>query len=527
METNLPGHLKLIMDPGEHPALVLMVEPNGEKPVGVTSSDLRRLIHEQNFDGWFVSEEQISLFEREQHNVKGTKGYRIAECLDAQVSVHITEDRLEARISIVPPYGGKPVNEGMVRNELEASGVVFGIVENAIREAVLAGHCEELVVASGIPPQLGRDVQFEPLVKEPQHKGRPNERADGSVDYYDLGLYVSVGPGTPILRKIPPTAGVSGTGVDGNPILAKTGKDKDVRPGPGTELSGEDPNLLVATVGGQPVFNYNSAKIVGKLEVGDVNYETGNIDFDGSVYVRGIIQAGFKVKAGGDILVGDTVERADLSAGGSIQFRCGVFGHNQNRIIAKGNIKAKFLNECTVYCEGNIEVEDLIANCTIVCEGKVEVGQKGGKGQIYGGKMLATKGVHAKIFGSVTEMSTIIEACPSPALVTRDREIIKEVKKLGKNLEDVEKSLNFLKGSSSHHNDPRIDSLTEACFLIVEKLETLKGEKEELEAKLHVPILAKVMANEAHPGVVVAVGSRRKTVTSPTRSFCLDPSAED
>jgi len=284
--------------------------------------------------------------------------------------------------------------------------------------------------------------------------------------------------------------------------------------------------LLVANANGTPIFRENSAKIVPKLEIGDVDYETGDINFDGSVHIRGTMRPGFKVNAGGDILVVDTVEGADLQAGGSINFRCGVFGKSQTQIITKGNIRAKFLHECIVYCEGNLEVEDLIANCQIICEGMVEVGQKGGKGQIYGGKTVATRGVHAKILGAVTELGTLIEVSPSPNLLSRQQEIIKEIGRAEWNLSDVRKSLQFLRSSSGSRTDSRIESYTETSFNLMERLDQLKEEQAEIESKLQARNTGKIVAGQVHPGVQVTIGHRRKAIASFMQSFSFEPPKE-
>jgi hypothetical protein len=50
----------------------------------------------------------------------------------------------------------------------------------------------------------------------------------------------------------------------------------------------------------------------------DVDLKTGNIDFDGDVYITGDIKEGMKVRAGNNLSVLGTVTGAELSAGGNI-----------------------------------------------------------------------------------------------------------------------------------------------------------------------------------------------------------------
>lgn len=66
------------------------------------------------------------------------------------------------------------------------------------------------------------------------------------------------------------------------------------------------------------------------LQLENVGATTGNIDFIGSVYVKGDVQSGFKVSATDDIIVDGLVE-GSLEAGGNIILRNGMKGPDGNR----------------------------------------------------------------------------------------------------------------------------------------------------------------------------------------------------
>ena len=167
----------------------------------------------------------------------------------------------------------------------------------------------------GVPPEPGKEATFEKLVDEIENAGHPQEQANGRVDYHEIGLIRSVVKGTPLIRRTGPTPGIPGIGVDGLPIASIPGKDTPLVAGAGTEISADDSNLLLAATGGEPVLLGNSAKVVGKLELDGVNFQTGNVDFDGSVAIRGPILTGFKVRAGGDIIAYEEVDGDELQAG--------------------------------------------------------------------------------------------------------------------------------------------------------------------------------------------------------------------
>lgn len=71
---------------------------------------------------------------------------------------------------------------------------------------------------------------------------------------------------------------------------------------------------------------------------GDVGVETGNIDFNGSISIRGTVQTGFSVIAKGDISIEgpEGVSGAKLikSIDGDVFIRGGIFGLGETRVEA-------------------------------------------------------------------------------------------------------------------------------------------------------------------------------------------------
>lgn len=523
---SLPDTIKASICDGEIPILCVTIEPGGGCSDVLTSDLLQAILEAHGAQDWFVDQEQIRFIGKEQLSLAAAKTYRVAERRDAQVRIQIEGDPATARITLVPAAGGEPVTAEKIQNALKKAGVTFGILETKIPDLVAKGSCEKELIAQSSPPMPGTDVSFQRLIKESDHKGQPKTGEDGKVDLHDLGLFISVAKGTPLIRRIPPSPEIPGVAIDGNPLSSKKSRDHNLSAGTGTALSTADPNVLIAVMDGLAIFKENSARIVGKLELNGIGCETGNVEFIGSILIRGAIQPGFNAKADGDIIVGETVGASDLTAGGSIQLRCGAFGRGKNHITAKGNIKARFLSDSTVYCGGNVEVEDLIANCTIICEGMVEVGQRSGKGQIYGGRILATKGIRARILGSVTEIDTAVEVSPLPTLAARERAVVKEINDLERKSSEAGRSLSYLQGSPTGRKDPRMERLGREFQALRQKIEALRLESEELTAKLHVHFDAKITASQVFPGVTVSIGRKKEVIVSPMEHFVFEPAPE-
>ena len=60
----------------------------------------------------------------------------------------------------------------------------------------------------------------------------------------DLGDIITVKQGTPILERIAPTEGRPGYDIFNTALLPTPGKLYDLKPGVGTEISAENPNVL-------------------------------------------------------------------------------------------------------------------------------------------------------------------------------------------------------------------------------------------------------------------------------------------
>jgi uncharacterized protein (DUF342 family) len=499
-----------------------MVEPHEYDGFSLKEEDIQEIIRLEEVEGWLLNTEQISALLQEQNRLKETRGFDIALQRDCSVAIMVSPDFLKAWITAKRAYGGKTLTRESLHSLLEQSGVVFGIMEDSVSLILAAGQCESTLIAEGFPPVPGMDARIEQLFQEDALKGKPHEREDGSIDFFELGLYLSVQKGAELMRKHPATPGVPGMGVDGKEIPALPGKDLTLTLGPGTDYSSEDPHLVVAIIPGQPVFGRNTVKIVQKLELKDVDFQTGNIDFEGSVLVRGSIKPGFKVKAGNDLIVSDTMEGAELTAGANLELRGGAFGKKHSRISAKGNIKARFLDGCNLLCGGNLEVEDLISNCTVNCDGAVLLGKKGGRGQIYGGKLSAVKGVSGKLLGSVSEVETHVEVSPSPTLMSRQAELDVEISRTEKNLENLERSLGYLRRQIVR-DEARINSYVENCKLTHDKLQELRSEFAQITEKLLSYSEGSIKFGQAFPGVTVQFGKRKKVINSLVKDLFLGP----
>ena len=492
--------------------LIASVEPNDDFPLGIARDTIRGWIREQGCEDWWIDEEAIAHLSREVNRLERTREYTVAEQKDCGIEIQVAADRLKAWIRVSRSYGGTPLTEALIRQALEEHQVNFGINEELLRQILQEGECERVLIAEGVPPLPGENARFEPLVHESTHKGAPQERADGTVDYKNLGLFLSVAPGTPLMKRIPPSEGTPGTAIDGNSIPAPQAFDRSPHAGVGTAISDTNPDVVVATRAGQPYFEDNSVRVDQTLEVASVNPSTGNVSFDGNIIIRGPVEPGFKVEAGQDLTILDTVEGADLVAGRNLSLITGVYGRSKTNITVEGNLEARFLSDCTVRCGGNIEIIDLIAHCNVECGGILYVGKHGGKGQISGGRLLALREIRAQILGTVSEASTVVEIGPSRSLIHRKARVDEKLDAFEQELAGIEKELIDIE-IRPQGREQMGETLHRKAAELFEAIGELKKEQEMLQGKLEASGNGRIRAEEVHRGVTLCIGPRRQTVS--------------
>lgn len=201
------------------------------------------------------------------------------------------------------------VTKEEVLQALKAEGVVFGIQEESISQAIINAG-KETQVAWGKPPQKGKDAEVHYFFGEKE----ASEKA-GFETYREI---ISVDPGTVIGKISPPLPGKPGQNVYGQPVFPPPPKDAILRAGKGVELR-EDGKVAVATAQGRPEIKGNLLVIQPTYVInGDATPKEGHIKFKGDVVVRGNVLDGTKIEATGKVVVHGYVANAKIFAGSGV-----------------------------------------------------------------------------------------------------------------------------------------------------------------------------------------------------------------
>jgi hypothetical protein len=296
-------------------------------------------------------------------------------------------------------------------DELARAGVDWGIDHEAVDHAAESPLLEPVMLASGTEALPSRDAAVEYLFSEEDELDalRPRLRDDGTVDYRDLKPIYTVQPGTVVGHYLPAVNGEPGRDVLGREIApVQPGRDT-----PAERFAGRDVEVavngidLVATKAGRPVREGDRIDVVEIYTIsGDVDYSTGNIDFNGEVYVSGDVQPGFTVKASGNVRIDGMVDTANVESGKDLLISGGIHGHGESKIVCGGEMSARFIEAADVSCEGNVLVISTVVRATVTCRGFVTVI---GRGSIVGGKVKAVNGISCNTAGSPAGVGTSLE----------------------------------------------------------------------------------------------------------------------
>ncbi|MCR5402818.1 MAG: FapA family protein [Butyrivibrio sp.] len=348
------------------------------------------------------------------------------------VKFDISKDHMLVTAFFYPPtVGAELLTEKEVLSSLAYRRVNYGIQTEAIHKFFeQRQYCTEIVVARGKPVEEGQNA-FVEYHFNLNNRPKPTLNADGSVDYFNLNIINNVQEGQLLATLHPEIIGKSGINVHGETIKPHSVKNAFIKYGRNTILS-EDKLTLKAGRSGHVTVQDGKISVSDVLSVKNVDVSTGNIEYEGSVEVNGMVAANFSVKAGGNIIVKDIVEGATLDAGADVLLECGVKAGGNIR--AGGSVITKFIENASVTAGGGISSESILHSN--VSSG-TEINVAGKRGFISGGKVSAADKITAKILGSEMGANTFIEVGADPMVKQRLKELQKSIAAANKNIESI------------------------------------------------------------------------------------------
>ncbi len=496
--------------------LLATVEACERKP-SLDAAMIKEMLAEQGLSELFLYENALSNLLKQYNNPNEGFELEIGERRDGICTFKIDDDKMTAKLTLIPPYGGAPVALLQVQLALQEKGVTSGILLDEIKAALKEGYATERIIAQGLRPVPGAAAQFQSLVPEIRAR-KPQVDERGIANYRDLGQLIVVKQGDLLMRRIPPTEGKKGQDVTGQILTPQSGQDIPFSSGLlGTELDPNDNSRLLATITGQPKLVPNGVVVEPTINLSRVDLSTGNTSFDGTINIKGDVKDGMKIYASGDVFVGGTVEAAEIEAGGNIVIKGGVIGHSDSneaptfsaKIISKGSISAHFAENACMEAGVDIIIEEFSMHNHLTALNRILVGKSGSKkGRIIGGITCASSLVKAAIMGSNSGAITKIRAGFNPHLQAQFDTLKLEIDANEKELEDIKKIITFVLA----HPEKNKNNLLNKALQTREKLETdctqLHAERTHLLSEMTLPENVQVIVEDSvHCGVEIQIGN--------------------
>lgn len=426
-----------------------------------------------------------------------------------KIVFHISADEMEARIEIRGNDSGELTSEKIIR-ELKRAGIVKGILSERIEKLVAEKKYNiSMVVAVGKQPKRGKNGYYEFFFNTKPNR-KPHILEDGSVDYRNIDWFELVKEGQVIARYHEAENGKDGYTITGRKLPAKKGKEKGILGGRGFTLLPDRRTYVSDITGKIELRDEEEIDISRACILDEVSQVTGNVNFDGSVYVKGDVGNGAVIQATEDVVVNGFVEAAVIQAGGDILLRKGANGAGNGFIEANGKMMCQFLEAINVVSGDNLYANYCL-NCNIDVRGGVFI--SGGKRGIAGGTVQAVRGITTSNVGNKVGIGTTLR-------LGVDDKVMGEKKELTAMIDEENRELAILENSYLEYQrkyTPEVRNAMEiymkienAIYTKQKWLETLYKKQQELDMLIRSSTDAKiVITGTVYEGTVVLIGNAK------------------
>ncbi len=428
----------------------------------------------------------------------------------------IAEDKMSASVFFYPPMeGAQQMDANELLGDLKLKKILFGVKKDVINEYFAnREYCKEIEVARGKDPRDGEDAHVSYNFNTDLH-AKPTMKEDGTVDYFHLNLINHCKEEDELAVLTPEDPGDNGMNIYGDPVRPRKVKVMILHPGKNTRLS-EDKLHLYATKTGHVILDGEKISVSDVMVVENVDLSTGNIDYDGSVEVKGVVSAGFEVKCRGNLTVKGIVEGAKIEVAGDVILERGMNGMGSGVIQCGRNIITKFIENAEIHAEGSIHAESII-------QGRVTAGTEievtGKRGNITAGHVTATEQISARTIGSEMGTNTIVEVGVNPGLKAKIKEAQQDIANATKNIQTIEPTISGFTDKLRKGFKPTPEQLQYIQKLVAmdktlkAQVEVKTKEMEELEGQLQDVKKANVrFTGTAYPGTQIIIGSLSQTL---------------
>jgi uncharacterized protein (DUF342 family) len=425
---------------------------------------------------------------------------------------------------------------GFHRDRLDMKAIDNAAIEiqNALKNPDKAKSEMEFVIANGIPAKQGKNGWIKFFFQRAQ---RVVLKEDGAADFRNINKYVHINEGDKLAALFEGVPGEQGVDVAGMPLhpnpidRPKFTLGKNVLPK--TVPDPENPEYQIkeyyAGLSGVVFSTDTSLTVSPELNIeSSIGLATGNINFEGTIKVKGTIEEGAVVNCTASLHIEGNVESSEVTVGEDLVVKGGIKGKGKGVIRIKGDVHSKFIENAVLEVDGDCIIENFILGSKIYCLGNIIL--TGESSSLIGSDVMAYRGITLSSLGSAAQMDTTVEVGfhykNDRMLNEGSQRIVELEKELEAVLPEIQKIKEIIQRTQGKLDDARKQKFKDVFDAYSKKsktLELLKTKVEELRAARYNQDNVKVVVrNTAHPGAVIKYKKQMEKISKAQTSFILN-----
>ena len=434
--------------------------------------------------------------------------------------IKVSDDKMVAELYCKEQYPSMDMklDMQMLIEYLKENQVIYGIKKSGIELVLNKAPAKRfpIVIANGKHSENGIDGEIT------FHKKTHSEiKREAGWNFRDVMKIPTVNKGEKLATISLPTRGIDGKNVHGTVLRARPGKPVLIKAGKDVAYHSQD-QTFYAESEGQLNVTSRFIQIEDVYTVDEtLSMKTGNLDFVGSIVIRGDVPTGYSVKAAGDIKIYGIVEAATIISGGSIYISEGLSGLQKGAIEADKDVHIGYINQGKVVAGQSIYVENSIIHSESTARDHILCHH----GNIIGGSLSAGKSIEASDIGNRLSTETAINLGLNKAVNDERIKLENKKKELTKTLIQLETIGEKLKDSKMELDAKmRITMLRQrrSHEQITGKIDLINKELEELDAHLGSEEEAHLtVKNHLHSNVIISFGKYKRKINQPRRRVQL------
>ncbi|HLS20388.1 MAG TPA: FapA family protein [Bacillota bacterium] len=426
-------------------------------------------------------------------------------------TIDIIDDAMLATINCpdVKLAQAHKITEDELMTFLQEHKIVYGINEQAVQRLTknVSSINFPLTIAKGEEPVDGTDGY---IVYDVEMDEKIKVSPDEKINFRDVIRIPTVKEGEKLATIVDPVKGKDGKNIYGKQIRHKPGKSVLTRAGKNVVYKESDQSFYATSEGQISIDDY-LIEVHPVYEINEsLSMKTGNINFVGSVVIRGDVPTGYEVKAGGDVKIFGIVEAAQIEAGGSVFISEGFAGLQKGKIKASGDVHIGYINQGNVQTKGSIYVEQSIVHS--VCVAANEVICK--VGSIIGGSITASQIIEAKDVGNRLSTKTEINFTLAIDYYAEKEKLLNEKEQLEQRLTQLKKIGDKLTDKNLLNN-PQIREMfkkqRQSLIQTNDQLKRVMNNMQVLDEKIKTIDRPKLVVRQTlYPQVIVSFGKYKR-----------------